>query len=232
MYSIQIRVHEGKKEALLQALNGLRKDIDFEFQIADEQSVTDPGTDGSGKARKESRAENTGTTRHSNTTTSPVVVESSNAEDGEEKEPTPNEIATELNQWLDRKGVARVEFAKYINRSKSTFADMLNHPPSSLPKGFAKEAWLKMHKFLQDKIAQKEFLDKSGNKKRKKSSSTVTGEELEPPKKRQTPTTFEKWQTVMLDGIFVKCGGRPEKSTIKRICPTVKLEQRQVNISF
>ena len=116
-----------------------------------------------------------------------------------------------------------MEFAKHINRSKSTFADMLNHPPGSLPRGFAKEAWLEMYNFLQDENAQKEFLDKAGNKKGKKRSASANAEELEPPKKRQT---------VMLDGIFVNCGGRPEKSTIKRICPTVKLEQRQVNISF
>lgn len=61
-----------------------------------------------------------------------------------------------------------MEFAKHINRSKSTFADMLNHPPGSLPRGFAKQAWLKMHNFLQDENAQKEFLDKAGNKKGKK----------------------------------------------------------------
>lgn len=240
MFSIQIRVDEGKKEELLEALNGLRQNIDFEFQAADEQhkqSVTDPGTDESGKASKpEKRVESTGRTHSSNATTSSFVVESSDLEDGggdgKEKEPTPNEIATKLNWWLDRKGVARVEFAKHINRSKSTFADMLNHPPGSLPRGFAKEAWLKMHNFLQDENAQKEFLDKAGNKKGKKRSASANAEKLEPPKKRQTPATFEKWQTVMLDGIFVNCGGRPEKSTIKRICPTVKLEQRQVNISF
>ena len=52
MFSIQIRVDEGKKEELLEALNGLRQNIDFEFQAADEQhkqSVTDPGTDESGR---------------------------------------------------------------------------------------------------------------------------------------------------------------------------------------
>ena len=144
MFSIQIRVDEGKKEELLEALNGLRQNIDFEFQVADEQhkqSVTDSGADESGKASKpEKRVESTGRTHNSNATTSSVVVESSDledgGEDGEEKEPTPNEIATKLNRWLDRKGVARVEFAKHINRSKSTFADMLNHPPGSLPRRF------------------------------------------------------------------------------------------------
>ena len=234
MFSIQIRVDESKIERLLEALNCLRQNIDFEFQAANEQhkqSVTDPGTDESGNASKpEKRVESTGRTHNSNATTSLVVVESSDleygGEDRKEKEPTPNEIATKLNRWLDRKGVAR------INRSKSTFADMLNHPPGSLPRGFAKEAWLKMYNFLQDENAQKEFLDKAGNKKGKKRSASANAEELEPPKKRQTRATFEKWQTVMLDGIFVNCGGRPEKSTIKRICPTVKLEQRQVNISF
>lgn len=89
-----------------------------------------------------------------------------------------------------------------------------------------------MHNILQDETAQKEFLDKAGNKKGKKRYASANAEELEPPKRRQTPATFEKSQTVMLNGIFVSCGGRPEKSTIKRICPTVKLEQRQVNISF
>ena len=171
MFSIQIRVDEGKIEELLEALSCLRQNTDFEFQAANEQhkqSVTDPGTDESGKASKpEKRVESTGRTHNSNATNSSVVVESSDledgGEDGKEKEPTPNEIATKLNRWLDRKGVARGEFAKHINRSKSTFADMLS---------------------------------------------------------------------VMLDGIFVNCGGRPEKSTIKRICPTLKLEQRQVNISF
>ena len=99
-----------------------------------------------------------------------------------------------------------MEFAKHVNRSKSTFADTLNHPPGSLPRGFAKEAWLKMHNFLQDENAQKEFLDKAGNKKGKERSASANAEELEPPKKRQTPATFEKWQTVMLDGIFVVGG--------------------------
>lgn len=148
--------------------------------------VTDPGTDESGKASKpEKRVESTGRTHNSNATTSSVVVESSELEDGKEKEPTPNEIATKLNRWLDRKGVARVEFAKHINRSKSTLADMLNHPPGSLPRGFAKEAWLKMHNFLQDGNAQKEFLDKAGNKKGKKRCASANAEELEPPKKRK-----------------------------------------------
>ena len=139
---MQISVNEGKKkQALLGALNGLRQNIDFEFQAANEQhkqSVTDPGTYGSGKASKENRVESAGRTHHSNATTSSVVVEKSNSEDGKVKEPTPNKIATKLNQWLDRKGIARVEFANHINRSKSTFVDMLNHPPSLLPKRFAK----------------------------------------------------------------------------------------------
>ena len=80
MFSIEIRVDEGKKEALLHALNGLRQNIDFELQVAEEQhkqSVTDPGTDGSGKASKETRVESTGRTHHSNAMTSSVVVESS-----------------------------------------------------------------------------------------------------------------------------------------------------------
>lgn len=178
MFSIQIRVDESKIEGLLEALNCLRQNIDFEFQAANEQhkqSVTDPGTDESGNASKpEKRVESTGRTHNSNATTSSVVVESSDledgGEDGKEKEPTPNEIATKLNRWLDRKGVAR------INRSKSTFADMLNHPPGSLPRGFAKEAWLKMPNFLQDENAQKEFLDKAGNKKGKKRSASANAE--------------------------------------------------------
>lgn len=139
--------------------------------------MTDPGTDGSGKgASKENRVKSAGRAHHSNATTSSVVVESSDSEDGNVKEPTPNEIATKLNRWLDRKGVARVEFANHITRSKSTFADMLNHPPSSLPKGFAKEAWLRMHNFLQDENAQKEFLDKAGTKKRKKRTASANAE--------------------------------------------------------
>ena len=165
-------------------------------------------------------------------TTSSVVVESS---DAEENEPTPKEIATKLNRWLHHKGVARVDFAKHINRSKSHFADMLNHPPSSLPKGFTKEACLIMHYFLQDMNAQKIFLEEATNEKREKRSvsTPTTAEGPDPLKKRQKPATFEKWQMVMLDEIFrVKCDRRPEKDTIRRICPTIKLEQRQLNISF
>ena len=79
MFSIQIRVDEGKKEELLEPLNGLRQNIDFEFQVADEQhkqSVTDSGADESGKASKpEKRVESTGRTHNSNATTSSVVVE-------------------------------------------------------------------------------------------------------------------------------------------------------------
>lgn len=172
---------------------------------------------------KENPVESTGRTHHSNATTSSVVIKSSGLEVGKQKEPMPNEITNKLNRWLDRKGIVRVEFAKHINRSKSTFVDLLNHPPTSLPKGFAKEAWLKMNNFLQDENAQKEFLDKAGNKKRKKHSASGNAEELEPPKKRQMP---------MLDGSFVNCDRWPEKSTIKRICTTIKLEERQVKISF
>ena len=230
MHLIQIRVGEENKEALLEALDRLRRTLDFELQVAHvqhKQRETDHGTDS--ESKDEILSGSPGRKLQSEATISSVVVESSDAEDNV---PTPKEIATELNRWLNHKGVARVEFAKHINRSKSHFADMLNHPPSSLPKGFAKEAWLKMHNFLQDKNAQKIFLEKAANKTRKKRSTSTTTEGSEPPKKRQRPATFEKWQMVMLDEIFVKCDGRPEKGTIRRICPTIKLEQRQVNITF
>ena len=86
MFSIQIRVDEDKIEELLEALNCLRQNIDFEFQAANEQhkqSVTDPGTDESGKASKpEKRVESTGRTHNSNATNSSVVVEWSDLEDG------------------------------------------------------------------------------------------------------------------------------------------------------
>lgn len=52
MLCIEIRVDEGKKEALLEALIGPRQDIDFKLQVANEQnkqSVTDPGKDRSKK---------------------------------------------------------------------------------------------------------------------------------------------------------------------------------------
>jgi len=226
MYSKQIRVEEGNKEALLEALDGLRKTLDFDFQVAHEQHKQREADHGTNRQSKEENCVgSSGRKLHSEATSSSVVVESS---DAEENEPTPKEIATELNRWLNHKGVARVEFAKHINRSKSHFADTLNHPPTSLPKGFGKESWLKMHNFLQDKNAQKIFLEKAANKARKKRSVSTTAEGSEPPKKRQRPTTFEKWQMVMLDEIFVKCDGRPEKGTIRRICPTIKLEQRQV----
>ena len=111
----------------------------------------------------------------------------------------PEEIASQLNRWLDSKGVAHVEFAKHIPIIPSHFVNMLNHPPTSLPKGFAKEAWLKMHEFLQDKNAQKTFLEKAVNKRREKRSASASVEGSEPPKKRQSSATFEKWQMVMLD---------------------------------
>lgn len=63
---------------------------------------------------------------------------------------SPKEIADKITRWLERKGVAHSDFAKYINRSKSTFTYMFKRPPASLPKGAGKEAWLKMWEFLQN----------------------------------------------------------------------------------
>ena len=64
---------------------------------------------------------------------------------------SPKEIVEKITRWLERRGVARSDFAKYINRSKSTFTDMLKRSPASLPKDGGKEAWLKMREFLQNK---------------------------------------------------------------------------------
>lgn len=72
MFCIEIRVDEGKKEALLEALIGPRQDIDFKLQVAneqDKQSVTDPGKDRSKNGCKENCMESTGRMYHSNATT-------------------------------------------------------------------------------------------------------------------------------------------------------------------
>ena len=53
MHSIQIRVEEGNKEALLEALGGQRKTIDFDFRVAYKQREADQETNR--QAKEENR---------------------------------------------------------------------------------------------------------------------------------------------------------------------------------
>lgn len=221
MCSIQIKVTAEHKAPLLEALDELRKTKSLEFQIdvIDEESKLDRESEENCTRRKENCPQSEPVSSNN-----PVAVDSS---DSEENEITPKEIASDLNRWLDRKGVARVDFARYINRSKSHFTEMLSRPPSSLPKGVGSEAWIKMRNFMKDKSAQSIFLEKTAKKRSHPAKSTKPETE-----KKQKRAKFERWQSVMLDEIFVKCDGRLEKETLQRICPTIKLEQRQVNIIF
>ena len=88
---------------------------------------------------------------------------------------SPKEIADKITRWLERKRVARSDFAKYINQSKSTFTDMLKQPPAWLPKGCGKEAWLNMREFLQNETTRNAFLDSLGGKKRKRTAADGPG---------------------------------------------------------
>ena len=56
-----------------------------------------------------------------------------NSEVTEEAE-GPEEIVDKITGWLEQKGVARSNFKKYINRSKSTFTDMFKQPLLRYPK--------------------------------------------------------------------------------------------------
>ena len=191
MHLIQIRVGEENKEALLEALDRLRRTLDFELQVAHvqhKQRETDHGTDSDSK--DEILSGSPGRKLQSEATISSVVVESSDAEDNV---PTPKEIATKLNRWLNHKGVARVEFAKHINRSKSHFADMLNHPPSSLPKGFAKEAWLKCITSYKTRMPRRFFWRKLLTRQGKSAL-------LQPPQKDQSHRKSGKDQRLSRSG--------------------------------
>lgn len=240
MYSLQITVAEEHKGALLEAI----KSLDFHVETLEIGQEIDRYI-GEENSLHTSQLE----------LSSSVPVESS---DSEENATNPESIAQSVTQWLDRNGVARVEFAKYINRSKSHLTDMLKRPPTSLPKGIGKEAWITMGEFMKDKNARKTFLEKAKRKRSsagpRSSTATATATKAPPSKKRkpsstdttattatvteaspskkQKPAKFEKWQQAFLDGIFVQCDGRPEKEMIKLLCPTLKLEQRQVNFGF
>lgn len=73
MYTIHIRVEEGNKEAFLECLDGLRKTLDFEFQVDQE-------------LKEENLTERQGGKLLSATSTLSVVIESS---DAEVTEPSP-----------------------------------------------------------------------------------------------------------------------------------------------
>lgn len=73
MYTIHIRVEEGNKEAFLECLDGLRKTLDFEFQVDQE-------------LKEENLTESQGGKLLSATSTLSVVIESS---DAEVTEPSP-----------------------------------------------------------------------------------------------------------------------------------------------
>ena len=93
---------------------------------------------------------------------------------------------------------ARSDFVKYINRSKSTFTDMLKRPPASLPKGAGKESWIRIRDFLKDEASRRSFLDDFGAKRRKRLAAIpkdrATDPETNEPPAKQQPAKFEKWQ--------------------------------------
>ena len=140
---------------------------------------------------------------------------------------SPKEIAEKITRWLERKGVARSDFAKYINRSKSTFTNMLKRPPASLPKGCGKEAWLKMREFLQNETTRNAFLDSLGGKKRKRTTTDDPGDE---PSVKDRPVKFQPWQLTMLDEIYLKYNGRPQSESIDYLSKTLKIGKDKVRI--
>ena len=73
MYTIHIRVKEGNKEMFLEALDGLRKTLDFEFQVARKQRKTEPSSDQ--KSKEENRMESQGAKLLSAMLTLSVVIE-------------------------------------------------------------------------------------------------------------------------------------------------------------
>ena len=227
MNCFQIKVQEDQREMLLTALNDIRenKGIDFEIleitpttQHTTQQETGEEVNDGGG-SRDEAVME----------------IRKDLVEDLVE---TPSEIANGVAKWLDHNGVARAEFAKYINRSKSHVTDMLKRPPLTLPKGAGREVWIKMQTFLTNISDRNSFLESQlamkGERKRATTTRPTTSTTTPPKKRKQTPasrarTKLYKWQKVMLDEIFVKCDGRPLAETVQRISPILQLDKRQVS---
>lgn len=228
--SFQIQVCEDQKDLLLEALREIREEKSIEFEIYE---IPTPQCE----SEEWSKDDESCTPDVSNNAAVNDVHGDRDADKDSELE-NPPEIADCLGKWLEKNGVARSAFAKYIGRSKSHLTDMLKRPPPLLPKGIGKVMWMKMKEFLSNTTARQCFLDSQADKpslKRKLAVTAVatTSMPTSPAKirKMQKPAKIMKWQKVMLDEMFVKCSGRPEPETVRIICSTLQMKKRQVSLS-
>ena len=212
MSTFKITIAEEKKSALRDALEQLRETQALQFELV-ELANPAPGDEA------QEATNNPGNNQ--------VAQQPAQRTEVAGEAESPKEIAEKITRWLERKGVACSNFAKYINRSKSTFTDMLKRPPASLPKGCGKEAWLKMREFLQNETTRNAFLDSLGGKKRKRTTTDDTGDE---PSVKHRPVKFQPWQLTMLDEIYLKCNGRPQSESIDYLSKTLKIGKDKVRI--
>lgn len=159
MSTFKITIAEEQKSILRDALEQLRETQSLQFEMVE---LANPAPDND-DAQDPGEETNNQVAQHP----------AQNSEVTEEAE-GPEEIAHKITGWLERKGVARSDFAKYINRSKSTFTDMLKRPPATLPKGAGKEPWTKIRDFIQNETTQRSFLDSFGGKRRSKATGCNT----------------------------------------------------------
>ena len=88
-------------------------------------------------------------------------------EDTGEADESPSKLAINISNWLNKRGFAQASLAKYLDRSKSHFTDVLNHGPSSMAAKHGKEAWIKIKESKSDADAKKAF---PGNMPKSKSA--------------------------------------------------------------
>ncbi|XP_066936145.1 uncharacterized protein [Clytia hemisphaerica] len=128
------------------------------------------------------------------------VVEKSTlptVEDDDEPNVDLEEIQRQIIAWLTVNHVRRVDFAKYIGRSKGTLSDLLNKTPTATKDG--KQIWLKIKGFLDSEEEQHDLKEVAVNStqsvKRKRSG--------------QGPAKFSEVEKAMLDEQFMKEDGKP-----------------------
>lgn len=215
MSTFKITIAEEQKSILRDALEQLRETQSLQFEMVE---LANPAPDND-DAQDPGEETNNQVAQHP----------AQNSEVTEEAE-GPEEIAHKITGWLERKGVARSDFAKYINRSKSTFTDMLKRPPATLPKGAGKEPWIKIRDFIQNETTQRSFLDSLGGKRRKRPAAIPPGIPTDEPPAKHRPMKFERWQLTMLDEIYIKCKGRPQSESLDNLSKTLKIGKDKVRI--
>ena len=219
---VKIVVEEMEKDALIHALKDIKEKQGLKFTIVPNE------------ARSDESMSNPGNNGENNSVQSvvPVVQGDQSVEEKLHEGSLLNakELALKITKWLDAKGIARASFAKeYLNRSKSTFSDMLKYAPSAVElKGVARESWLKISKFLSDTESQKKFVNSvSKGKMCKKRAASKCGEASR-RKAKQQKRNFTQVQKVTLDQMYQQTAGKPEKESIGNLAHTLNLDTRQV----